>query len=313
VGLIDTRAPHRNKLLTDHVRDYRHTLETKDDDPKHLRQTENAILHVLESAGASTLADLSKDRLEMSLARLRTDGKSARTYNYYLTTIRGFFRWMVRTDRIEHNPLDHLGRINEEKDRRRERRAVEAKEFDRLVRVATEGPTFRGLSGTDRSILYMVAACTGLRCSELASLTPESFDFSRKVPVVTVVAKVSKRRREDVLPLRSDLAGLLKDWISGKEAEEPVFPGTWYLRAADMIKADLRVAKIPYRDKRGQVFDFHSTRVQFVTSLARAGVHPRKTQQLARHSDINLTMRVYSKLELDDLGEAVEQLPPIRR
>jgi integrase len=158
-------------------------------------------------------------------------------------------------------------------------------------------------------MLYRLAASTGLRCSELASLTPESFDLDRTPSVVTVVAKVSKRRREDVLPLRSDLAGLVKGWLAAKERGRRVFPGTWNLRAADMLKADLRTAKVPYRDERGRVFDFHSTRVQFVTSLARAKVHPRVAQQLARHSDINLTMRVYSKLELDDLGAAVERLP----
>lgn len=313
VGLVDAKAHHRKKPLKEHVADYRRTLETKDDDPKHLQQTERAILRILDSAGAVMLADLSKDRLEAALARIRVEGKSARTYNYYLGTLRGFFRWMVRTDRAEHNPVDHLGRVNEETDRRRERRAVGAEELERLIRVAQEGPAYRGLCGADRAMLYRLAASTGLRCSELASLTPESFDLDRKPSVVTVVAAVSKRRREDVLPLRSDLAGVVKGWLMGKERGQRVFPGTWNLRAADMLKADLITAKVPYRDERGRVFDFHSTRVQFVMSLARAKVHPRVAQQLARHSDINLTMKVYTQLDLDDLGAAVEQLPALSR
>ena len=160
-------------------------------------------------------------------------------------------------------------------------------------------------------MLYRLAASTGLRCSELASLTPESFDLGRKPPVVTVVAAVSKRRREDVLPLRADLAVLLEGWFLGKEEDGRIFAGTWNSRAADMLKLDLKAAKISYRDGKGRVFDFHSTRVQFVTSLARAKVHPKVAQQLARHSDINLTMRVYTQLDLDDLGAAVEQLPAI--
>jgi hypothetical protein len=45
--------------------------------------------------------------------------------------------------------------------------------------------------------------------------------------------------------------------------------------------------------------------------LARAGVHPKTAQQLARHSDINLTMGVYTKLDLRELAEAVELLPSL--
>lgn len=311
VGMADTRAPHRRKPLKDHVADYRTTLETKNDDPKHFRQTERAILRILESAGAVMLGDLAKDRLEVALAKLRVEGKSPRTYNYYLTAVRGFFRWMVRQDRLENNPLDHLGRVNEEADRRRVRRSVALEELDRLIRVAEAGEPFRGLCGTDRAMLYRLAALTGLRCSELASLTPQSFDLNRTPAVVCVVAKVSKRRKEDVLPLRTDFSEMLKAWLTEKCQTEKIFPGTWHLRAAEMLRKDLVEAKITYRDERGRVFDFHSTRVQFVTSLARAGVHPKTAQQLARHSDINLTMGVYTKIDLTDLGEAVERLVPM--
>jgi hypothetical protein len=34
-------------------------------------------------------------------------------------------------------------------------------------------------------------------------------------------------------------------------------------------------------------------------------------QQLARHSDINLTMRVYTKLQMHELASAVQKLPMI--
>ena len=311
VGLIDTKAPHRKKPLKEHLADYRLSLETKDDDPKHLQQTERAILKVLDSAGALVIGDLSRDRLESTLARIRLDGKSARTYNYYLGSLRGFFRWLVRMDRADHNPLDHLSRINEETDRRRERRAVSTEQLESLLRAAHGGIPYRDLSGPDRAILYRLAASTGLRCSELASLTPASFDLPRKPPVVMLAATASKRRRQDTLPLRNDLAMLLKHWLGNKPSNQRVFPGTWNLRAADMLRGDLKVAKIPYKDQNGRVFDFHSTRVQFVTALARSKVHPKIAQQLARHSDINLTMRVYTQLDLEDLGTAVEQLPPL--
>ena len=52
-------------------------------------------------------------------------------------------------------------------------------------------------------------------------------------------------------------------------------------------------------------------RDQFTTNLVIAGVSPKHTQDLARHSDIKLTMGVDTKLRKDtQLAEAVEKLPP---
>ncbi len=68
-------------------------------------------------------------------------------------------------------------------------------------------------------------------------------------------------------------------------------------------------AGIPYKDEAGRVFDFHATRGQFISELARQGVHPKTAQMLARHSSINLTMNTYTHLGLVDLKAAVENLP----
>ena len=66
-----------------------------------------------------------------------------------------------------------------------------------------------------------------------------------------------------------------------------------------------------YTDEEGRVADFHSLRKTFITNLSRAGVTPKMAQSLARHSDINLTMNVYTMLNVSDQAAAVEALPPI--
>ncbi|MFW5690732.1 MAG: tyrosine-type recombinase/integrase, partial [Planctomycetota bacterium] len=52
-------------------------------------------------------------------------------------------------------------------------------------------------------------------------------------------------------------------------------------------------------DDRGRVVDFHALRHTFISNLARAGVHPRNAQALARHSTIDLTMNVYTHVAMD--------------
>ena len=55
--------------------------------------------------------------------------------------------------------------------------------------------------------------------------------------------------------------------------------------------------------------DFHSMRHLFITSLERAGVSPRMAQTLARHSDIRLTLGLYTHVEIHDQTAAIESLP----
>jgi integrase len=112
-----------------------------------------------------------------------------------------------------------------------------------------------------------VAAGTGFRANELRSLTPESFDLDADPPTITVQAAYSKRRRDDVQPIRSDLADALRPWLATKAPGEPVFhPLT--KEAADPLKHDLQAAGVPYRDASGRVADFHALRHTYITALA---------------------------------------------
>jgi hypothetical protein len=78
-----------------------------------------------------------------------------------------------------------------------------------------------------------------------------------------------------------------------------------------MLRGDLEAAKIAYRDAKGRVFDFHALRHQFISNLARGGVHPKEAQALARHSTITLTMDRYTHLGLADLTSALDRLPAL--
>jgi len=237
-------------------------------------------------------------------------------------------------------------------DRRRERRAASPEDFGWLIDTAQESrKPFHRLWGPDRAMLYTVAAFTGLRVSELASLTRASLILEGDPPTVTVQAGYSKRRRQDRQPMPKWLADRVSAWLvdrgpplhqtvlrldaadpmqAGREAAEvKLWPGGWSERAAEMLKMDLDAARakwikqaaspaersrrersdfLAYWNHAGQVFDFHSLRHQFTSSLAAAGVHPKVAQQLARHSTIDLTMNAYTHLQVADVVGAVERL-----
>ena len=76
-----------------------------------------------------------------------------------------------------------------------------------------------------------------------------------------------------------------------------------------MIRPDLAAAEIEERDETGAVADFHALRHSFITALAQGGVHPKTAQDLARHSDINLTMNTYTHTKLERRRDALVALP----
>lgn len=254
----------------------------------------------------------SKEQVEQIVER-STRGIGPVTVNHYITAIKGFSRWLVKDRRTISDPLQFLSHLNPDVDLRHQRRTLPEAEFSRFVEATGAGKAHGGLTGPARLVLYVLAANTGLRAGELASLAPESFDLGAIPASVTVAASYSKRRRKDVLPLRPDVAALMKQYLEDRPKGQPVFPGNWPDHAAAMIQRDLQAAGLPYQDERGLFFDFHALRHTFITNLASGGVHPKVAQVLARHSTITLTMDFYTHTDHVDLGEALDKLPGLRR
>lgn len=103
--------------------------------------------------------------------------------NVYVRAAKGFSRWLWTTRRAVDDPLLSLALLNAKTNRRHVRRALTADELRRLVAAtAGSGVTIRSGTGrigpADRAMLFTLAAYTGLRASELASLTPASFDLT---------------------------------------------------------------------------------------------------------------------------------------
>jgi integrase len=187
-------------------------------------------------------------------------------------------------------------------------------------------------------MLYILAAWTGYRRQELASLTRSSFKLNTTPAKVTVTAAYSKRRRQDVVPLHREVAARVKTWLATKKdlaANQPVFDLRascgGLRRTALMMKLDLERARkewidaakkdrkerkrrekadfLQYKDEHGMYADFHANRNTFISNLAKSGVSPKVAQTMARHSDINLTMNVYSHVKMEDQAAAIAVLP----
>ena len=313
-GLIDRHARQRQRPLAEHLDNWKKYLLAKGNTEGHVAKSAQRARAVLDGCKCRFWPDVSASAVQIFLSDLRKPkgkhrGLAPQTVNDYLRSVKQFLKWMVADDRAPHNPLAHLKRYNEKTDIRRQRRALTAEECRSLIRAAAVGPDREGLAGLDRAMVYRIALGTGLRLSELRSLTPESFSLTARPPSVTLQAAYSKHRREDVQPLPAALARDLCQFLSGKEPGKRIFGE--FQRAAEAIREDLEDAGVPYEDASGRVADFHALRHTFITNLAKAGVPPKMAMDLARHASIDLTMSHYSHTLVRDRAEALGALPDL--
>ena len=220
---------------------------------------------------------------------------------------------MCADGRTADNPIQHLKCQNVKLDRRHDRRALSLEEIEKLISKTKNYPKRNRMTGKERAMLYTLAVSTGFRANELASLTWSSLDLSDSKASVTVEAAYSKRRREDVIPLRKETASIFADWKKQLQAtgKAKLFPKFDPTRGARMLKKDLEQAGIEYVDDAGRYADFHALRHTFITNLTQSGVNVRVAQSLARHSTVTLTMDRYSHVTSYNERAAIDALPDL--
>ena len=151
---------------------------------------------------------------------------------------------------------------------------------------------------------YLVAGWTGLRRSEIGSLTPESFDFKEKT--IKIEATISKHRREDVIPIHPTLLAELKVFLKGVKPNEPLFTRLAKRETYMMMRTDIEASGTPQETPEG-IADFHALRHTYITQLFHAGATVADVKSLARHSDIATTMK-YTHVEKNRQASALEKL-----
>ena len=103
-------------------------------------------------------------------------------------------------------------------------------------------------------------------------------------------------------------AELVKSKPQGAVGNTRVFaPGT--IPSMWKFKQVLARAGVPYKDDQGRQSDFHALRRSFNTHLAQAAVDPQTRKEMMRHSELRLTLDVYTDKGMLPMAAAVEKLP----
>ncbi len=320
IGLLDPQRAAGGQPLSVHLEDFKKALIAKGGTLENARLVTNRVRRVFDESKIVYWNDIQASKILYVISNFKKiihnqkesqdrGNISAQSYNFYVKSFKQFCKWMVLDGRATKSPVDHLGTKNVKVDRRHDRRALEPDKIRRLLEVTRQEPTRWKMTGPERALLYQLAAETGLRSNEIRSLKKSSFDFDKCE--IVVKAGYSKRKREDTLPLKPEMAAAIKNHLGNKLPTAQAFTLPSKGKIATMLRQDLAAAKIDYQDEAGKFADFHSLRHTTGSLLAAAGVHPKVAQALMRHSDINLTLGRYSHIYKGQETDAIASLPDL--
>jgi integrase/recombinase XerC len=236
------------------------------------------------------------------LAFLTTREFARRTIARKTASLRRYFRWSVSNGHIAADPTAGVsvpagdGRLP---------RVLDSRELNGLLDGSSvcndDEPEWR--RRRDDAVLEVLYG-SGLRVSELCSLTSSSLDLDRDA--ATVWGKGAKERRVPLsqpaidalrawLPLRGDVISVDGgDVLFGNERGKPITP-------RDVRRIVDRRSPVPTHP--------HALRHSFATHLLDGGADLRAVQELLGHSDVATTQR-YTHVSRERLSAAYRQAHP---
>ena len=256
----------------------------------------------LDTQGVS-LANVGRDHLLGFLAWRVQHGARPRSTARQLSSIRRFYRYMIREGYISEDPST---RIAMPKLGRPLPKSLTESEVIALLKAPNVAES---LGIRDRAMLELLYA-TGLRVSELVTLRLDQVNLRQGV-----VRVLGKGNRERLVPLGEEAQSWLEKYIAGARLEilsvqqtDYLFPtrrsmhmtrqAFWHIIKRYAKKADIHTALSP-----------HTLRHAFATHLLNHGADLRVVQMLLGHSDVSTT-QIYTHVARERLKDLHSQHHP---
>ncbi len=264
-----------------------------------LAQTEQWLINNKRS---NRLIDASADDLGAFNATRSEQGLARRSAARWLSSVRGFYRYFLREQRLQEDPTQHL---EHPKQARELPRSLGASDVENLL-AAPDIETTIGLR--DRAMLELLYA-SGLRVSELIALQLVSVNLRQGV--VRVVGKGNKER---LVPVGETALDWLQRYL--REARQELLPAGGNVlfpsrRGRTMTRQTFWHAIKRYALAAGIQKDIspHTLRHAFATHLVDNGADLRAVQMMLGHSDLSTT-QIYTHVAQQRLQSLLREHHP---
>jgi integrase/recombinase XerC len=225
-----------------------------------------------------------------------------------ISTLRSFFKYLVKEERISSNPAKMVSSPKVEK---MLPAALTVDETFRLVESTKGVPETQPLEKgkkrrlRDLAILELLYS-SGLRVSELAGLNSNQLDLE-----LGIVRVMGKGRKERIVPVGKKAVEAVKNYVEERGTSEPGSPLFVNARGGRLtVRSVGRLVK-EYTRRSGifRKVSPHTLRHTFATHLLDAGADIREIQEMLGHASLSTTQR-YTHVSMGKLMEVYDKAHP---
>ena len=238
------------------------------------------------------------------IADLSAEKLASVSVNRCLSSVRGFFRWLIRTEKRKDDPTVGIRNVKVQK-------SLPVFLWEREMAVFAELPEKAGILWPLRDKALILAMYSGgLRISEVVSL---SLDMMETDYLSTIVRGKGEKQRHVFF---SEEAGrAIKEYLPARQArirsEKPTTSLFINRRGCPLSVAGIRWIIRQYGDRSelGKYIHPHALRHSFATHLVNSGCDIRLVQELMGHASISTTQR-YAHVDMEHLKAAYMKAHP---
>ena len=233
---------------------------------------------------------------------LMDEGRAAASVNRKLSSLRSFYRFLLRKKAITVNPM---AKVVGPKKKKPLPSFVREKDMDRLLDGLTFEEGFEGCR--DRMVLEMFYA-TGMRLSELIGLDDADVDFSARLIKVT-----GKRNKQRLIPFGNELEEDLRIYIKVRDEALPNGSDAFFVRKDGKRMYPMQVYRLVKRNLSKVVTlkkrSPHVLRHTFATAMLNDCAELRAVKELLGHESLTTT-EVYTHTTFEELKKVYELAHP---
>ncbi len=258
--------------------------------------------HNYLSENKMNYAKITNDDIKKYLIELQNKGKKTSTISRNLATIRSFYQYLIRVNKIKEDPTEN---IQSPKIEKRVPSVLSTEEVELLL----EQPKDIDLKGTRDKAMLEFAYATGMKVTEIIDLDIDDVDLDnsivtchsgkkeRTIPLGTLAEKALKEYIDQARPIliKSDKNRSLFVNMNGSRLTRQ---GFWKIVKYYKEKAHINKDITP-----------HVLRHSFAAHLLQNGADLKSIQAMLGHADISST-QVYAQFETNELQDIYKKAHP---
>lgn len=252
-----------------------------------------SFLDFISQSGIDDLSEVKTTHIASFFKLLKNAGLNETSAARYFSSLKGFFKYLLRNDYILSNPIE---RISPPKISRKLPEVLNVREINAIL----DQPDINDTIGLrDKAILELFYAC-GTRISELINIRIN--DLFLKEEVIRVFGKGSKER---LIPIGSSAIKWVEEYL---QKSRPIlaknFKSENYLflnqRGTKFSRMGIWKIVNHYSKQAGieKKVHPHTFRHSFATHLIEGGADLRAVQEMLGHADISTT-QIYTHIDRD--------------